>query len=151
MVQATSPQPRKDCHLGSHACKSCHQSKGSNPDELEGDTWTSRGWKGPQASKPPQTRVNTRNQPWDPQGSHHMKAQAKVGPQGVGRPHRSVEPTLCRLILTFHVVTPGWLLVHSRGAHGILPKCPMPINRREGTNFLPNSLSNSSLSLGFHG
>jgi hypothetical protein len=51
-----------------------------------------------------------------------MKAQAKVDPQGVGRPHRSAKSTLYRLIRAFHVVSPGWLLVHSQGAHTILPK-----------------------------
>jgi hypothetical protein len=52
MDQATSPQPRKGYHLGSHACKPCYRSKGSNP-----DTWTSQGFKGPQAGQPPQNQV----------------------------------------------------------------------------------------------
>jgi hypothetical protein len=84
MGQATSPQPRKGCHLESHACKPCHQSKGSNPDESEEDTWTSQGLKGPWAGKQPQNQVDTGDRPKDPQGSHHEEAQVEVGPQGVG-------------------------------------------------------------------
>jgi hypothetical protein len=62
------------------------------------------------------------NRPKDPQDNHQTKAQVEVGPQGVSRPHRLAEPTLCRPILAFHVVPPSWLLVHSRGAHTILTK-----------------------------
>jgi hypothetical protein len=43
------------------------------------------------------------------------KAQAEVGSQGVGRPHRSFEPTLWRLIRAFHMVLPGLSLTASRG------------------------------------
>jgi hypothetical protein len=57
----------------------------ANLDESEGDTRTSHGLKGPRAPKPPQNQVGTRNQHEDPQDSHHTKAHAKVGPQGVGR------------------------------------------------------------------
>jgi hypothetical protein len=87
--------------------------QGKDLDELEGDTWTSHGLKGPWVGKLPQNQVDTRNRPEDPQDNHHAKALADVGPQGVCRPHRSAEPTLCRPILAFHVVSPGWLLVHS--------------------------------------
>jgi hypothetical protein len=41
--------------------------------------------------------------------------------------------------------------VHSRGVGGASTSCSRPINRREGTHFLPNSLSNSSFTFGFQG
>jgi hypothetical protein len=59
MAQATSPKPRRGCHLGSQAYTPCHQSKGSNPDESEADTWASEGLKGPKAGKMPQNQVDT--------------------------------------------------------------------------------------------
>jgi hypothetical protein len=151
MVHATSPRPRRGC-TRILCMQAMSLIQGSNPDESEGDTWTSHGLKGPRVGKQPQNQVDTRDQPYDPQGNHHAKSQAEVGPQGVDRPHRSAKPTLCRLILAFHVVSPGWLLVHSRGAHTILTKLSKAYkNRREGTHFLPNSLSNSSLTFGFQG
>ena len=75
MDQDTLPQPSKPCH----------PSTGSNPDESEGDTWTSQGLKGPRAGKPPQTQVDTENRHTGPQDSHHEEAHPEWGPQGVGR------------------------------------------------------------------
>jgi hypothetical protein len=66
----------------------------ANPDESEGDTWTSHGLKGSWVIKTPHNSMYTRNRPEDPPNNHQEKAQAGWGPQGVGRPHRSAEPTL---------------------------------------------------------
>jgi hypothetical protein len=133
------------------ACKPCHWFKGSNPGESKGDAWTSQGLKDPQAGKPPQTRVDIEHWCKGPQDNHVEKANPEWGPQGIGRPHRSVEPTLRPPLRSFHMVLPDWLLLHSRVLTPFSWSCPGPINRREGTHLLPNSLSNSSLTYGFQG
>jgi hypothetical protein len=55
------------------------------------------------ASKPSGHREST----WGPTWQTPRESKGVV-PQGVDRPHRSVEPTLCWPILAFHMVTPGW-------------------------------------------
>jgi hypothetical protein len=130
--------------------QACLQSKGGKP------RWRGRHvditWiKGQRAPKSPQNQVDTGNRPEDPQDSHHTKARAEVGPQGVGRPHRSAEPTLCRSSWPSTWCCLVGSGVHSWGVGGASTSCSRPINRREGTHILPNSLSKSSRTFGFQG
>jgi hypothetical protein len=73
-------------------------------------------------SKPPPNPVDIWNWLEDPPGSHHAKAQGHWGPQGVGRIDKSAKLTLWPPMRCLHVVTPSWLLVHSRGAHTVVTK-----------------------------
>jgi hypothetical protein len=151
---ATSPQPRKACHLGSHACKPCHQSKGGKP-------WRIRGWhvdvtwiEGPTGTQTASKPSGHREPTWG-RRTYRTAITRKDRPRWAhkgltdptGRPNRPcVGPSWpCTWLC---LVGPG---VHSRGVGGASTSWWRHINRREGTHFLPNSLSNSSLTFGFQG
>jgi hypothetical protein len=110
MVHVTSPQPRKGCHLGSHACKPCHQTKRGKPRRIRGRhadiTWT-EGPTGTQtASKPSGHQEPT----WGPTGQPPHKSTCQGGPTR-GRPNwPCVGPSWPST--WWSLVGPG---VHSRG------------------------------------
>jgi hypothetical protein len=151
MVHATSPQPRKDFHLESYPCKHVSNPREANPDESEGNTWTSHGLK---ATRHP-NRLKTKWTPGTDPRTHRIATTRKHGrrwahkgladPTGqLNRPcvGSSWPSTWCCLVGS---------RVHSWGVGGASISCPRPINRREGTHILPNSLSNSSRTFGFQG
>jgi hypothetical protein len=61
-------------------------------------------------SKPPPTDPYIGNRPWDPPSSHPHERWCIQSRPRIGRPHRSVEPTLRRFTLIFHMSSPRWIL-----------------------------------------
>jgi hypothetical protein len=144
MVHDTSPQPRKGCHLGSHACKPCHQSNGGKPRRIRGRhvdvTWI----EGPTSTQTTSKPCGHREPTWGPTGQQatrkHRLRWAHRGRSNRPCVDSSWHSTWCCL------VCPG---IHSRGVGGASTSCSRPMNRREGTHFLPNLPFNSSLTFGF--
>jgi hypothetical protein len=57
---------------------------------------------------------------WDPPGSHPDERRSERSRTGIGRPHRSTDPTLRRFAPIFHVASPQWILRAFPGGLG----CP---------------------------
>jgi hypothetical protein len=151
MVHATSPQPRRGCHLGFHACKPCHQSKGGTSRRIRGRhvdvTWI----EGPTGTKTASKSSGHQELTWGPTGQPPGESTPRGGLQGVGRPHRSAEPTLWPPLRGFHVVVLVGPSLHLGGVCSHSTLVIRPINRRRGGSFLSNSLCNPSLTFGFQG
>jgi hypothetical protein len=82
MVHAISPQPRRGCHLGFHACKPCHQSKRGTPRRSRGQhvevTWI-EGPIGTQTASKPHGQLEPT---WGPTWQSPRESTTRVGSTG---------------------------------------------------------------------
>jgi hypothetical protein len=98
--------------------------QGKHPQRIRGWHVDIRRVEGPTGRQTASNSGGHQGPTLEPTGQPPRESIGWGGPKGVGWTHMSAEPTLCWLILAFHIVLPGWPLIHSQGANSILPKLP---------------------------
>jgi hypothetical protein len=147
MVHTTSPQPWRGCHLGFHACKSCHQSKrGTPPTNQRTTCGRHMDWRAhePNHLKTPwtpgtamRTHLIATTRKHNTRGPTGGRSSPRIGWTDLG----SVDPGLPR---GASLLVLQWIPAVFGGALTPVPGC---VNRRRGGSFLSNSLCNPSHSL----